>query len=48
MTAFWAECLFGLRLSRAVVYWFAIPYIRMLVFTLGFVAVAGLFWQLVK
>jgi len=25
MTAFWAECLFWLRLSHAVVYWFAIP-----------------------
>ena len=48
MTAFWAECFFWLRVVHAVVYWFAIPYIRTIVFTLGFIAVAGLFWQLIK
>jgi uncharacterized MAPEG superfamily protein len=48
MTAFWAESFFWLRLAHAVVYLFAIPYIRTLVFTLGFVAMAGIFWQLVK
>jgi uncharacterized MAPEG superfamily protein len=42
MTAFW------LRLSHAVVYLFAIPYIRTLLFTLGFVALGGIFWELVK
>jgi uncharacterized MAPEG superfamily protein len=48
MTAFWPECFFGCDFSHAVVYWSAIPYIRTLAFTLGFVAVAGLFWQMVK
>jgi uncharacterized MAPEG superfamily protein len=48
MTAFWATCFFWLRLTHAVVYLFAIPYIRTLVFTLGFVAIAGIFWELVK
>ena len=48
MTAFWAASFFWLRLAHAVVYLFAIPYIRTLVFTLGFVAIAGIFWQLVK
>ena len=46
MTAFWAMCFFWLRLAHAVVYLFAIPYIRTLIFTLGFVAVAGIFWEL--
>src|SRR5882724_6861512 len=36
MTAFWATCFFWLRLTHAVVYLFAVPYIRTLVFTLGF------------
>jgi uncharacterized MAPEG superfamily protein len=48
MTAFWAASFFWLRLAHAVVYLFAIPYIRTLVFTLGFVAIAGIFWQVVK
>ena len=48
MTAFWAMCFFWLRLTHAVVYLLAIPYIRTLVFTLGFVSVAGLFWEVVK
>jgi uncharacterized MAPEG superfamily protein len=48
MTAFWAACFFWLRLTHAVVYLFAVPYIRTLVFTLGFVAIAGIFWQLVR
>jgi len=48
MTAFWAACFFWLRLVHAVVYLFAIPYVRTLVFTLGFVAVAGLFWEVMR
>jgi uncharacterized MAPEG superfamily protein len=46
MTAFWATCFFWLRL--AVVYLLAIPYVRTLIFTLGFVAVAGIFWEVIK
>ena len=48
MTAFWAMCFFWLRLAHAIVYWLAIPFIRTLVFTLGFVAVAGIFWEVIK
>lgn len=48
MTAFWAACFFWVRLAHAVVYWFAIPYVRTVLFTLGFVAVAGIFWEIVK
>jgi uncharacterized MAPEG superfamily protein len=48
MTAFWAICFFWLRLAHAVVYLLAVPYVRTLVFTLGFVSVAGIFWELIK
>jgi len=48
MTAFWVICFFWLRVTHAVVYLLGIPYIRTLVFTLGFVAVAGIFWELIK
>jgi uncharacterized MAPEG superfamily protein len=48
VTAFWATCFFWLRLAHATVYLFAIPYIRTLIFTLGFVAIGGIFWQLIK
>lgn len=48
MTAFWATCYFWLRLTHAFVYWFGIPYIRTLVFTLGYISVAGIFWEVIK
>ena len=48
MTVFWATSFFWLRLAHAVVYWFAVPFVRTLVFTLSFVAVVGLFWEVVK
>lgn len=48
MTAFWAMALFWLRVVHAVVYLAAIPYVRTLAFTLGFVCVAGIFWEVVK
>ena len=48
MTAFWATCYFWLRLAHAVVFWLAIPYIRTVLFTLGFVAIAGIFVELMK
>jgi uncharacterized MAPEG superfamily protein len=47
-TAFCAICFFWLRLAHAVVYLLGIPYVRTLVFTLGFVAVAGIFWEVIK
>jgi len=48
MTAFWTMCFFWLRLAHAVVYLLAVPYLRTLIFTLGFVAVAGIFWEVIK
>src|SRR5215475_3386470 len=48
MTAFWAMSYFWLRVAHAIVYWLGIPYVRTLIFTLGFVAVAGIFWEVVK
>lgn len=48
MTAFWAMCFFWLRLAHAAVYLLGIPYIRTIVFTLGFVAIAGLAWEVVR
>jgi uncharacterized MAPEG superfamily protein len=48
MTAFWAASFFWLRLVHAVVYWAAIPYLRTVLFTLGFVCVVGLFWEVIK
>ena len=29
-------------------YWTAIPYLRTVLFTLGFVCVVGLFWQVIR
>ncbi len=48
MTAFWAMGFFWLRLAHAAVYLLAIPYVRTLVFTLGFVCVVGIFWEVIK
>jgi uncharacterized MAPEG superfamily protein len=48
MTAFWAAWFFWMRLAHAVVYLTAIPYVRTLVFTLGYVAVLGIFWEVIK
>jgi uncharacterized MAPEG superfamily protein len=48
MTAFWAGCFFWLRLAHAAVYLAAIPYLRTVIFTLGFVAVVGIFWEVIK
>jgi uncharacterized MAPEG superfamily protein len=48
MTAFWAACYFWLRLAHAAVFLLGIPLIRTVIFTLGYVCVAGLFWELIK
>src|SRR5580700_8060214 len=45
-TAFLAASFFWLRVAHAIVYWVGIPYIRTIVFTLGYVAVIGLFVEL--
>ena len=47
-TAFLTISFFWLRVVHAIVYWTAIPYIRTIVFTLGFLAVVGLFVELMK
>jgi len=47
MTAFWSMCFFWARLSHAIVYLLGIPYVRTVVFTFGFVAVVGLFWEVI-
>jgi uncharacterized MAPEG superfamily protein len=44
MTAFWTMAFFWLRLVYSVVYLLAVPFVRTLLFTLGFVAVCGLAW----
>jgi uncharacterized MAPEG superfamily protein len=48
MTAFWAASFFWIRLAHAVVYLAGIPYLRTVLFTLGFVAEAGIFWEIVR
>lgn len=45
MTAFWAMAFFWLRLAHAIVYWFAVPFVRTLLFTLGFISICGLAWS---
>ena len=47
-TAFWAICFFWLRVAHAAVYLLGIPYVRTLIFTLGYVAVIGIFWEIVR
>jgi len=48
MTAFWAMAFFWLRLAHAVVYLAAVPFLRTLIFTLGFVCVCGLAWSVLS
>jgi uncharacterized MAPEG superfamily protein len=47
-TAFLATSFFRLRLAHAVVYLLGIPYLRTVIFTLGYVAVIGIFWEVIK
>jgi uncharacterized MAPEG superfamily protein len=48
MTAFWATCYFWLRLAHAAVFLLGLPLVRTILFTLGYIAVAGIFWEVVK
>lgn len=48
MTAFWATSYFWIRLAHAAVFIAAIPYIRTILFVLGYVAVVGLFVELIR
>jgi uncharacterized MAPEG superfamily protein len=45
-TAFLAASFFWLRVAHAIVFWAAIPYVRTILFTLGYVVVLGLFYEL--
>jgi uncharacterized MAPEG superfamily protein len=48
MTAFWAISYFWLRLAHAIIFLLAVPFLRTLIFVLGFVCVVGLFVELMK
>ena len=48
MTAMWATIFFWARAVHAVVYWFGIPYVRTIVFTAGYVCIAGIFWETIR
>ena len=48
MTAFWAGWFFWMRLAHAAVFLAGVPYVRTLVFTLGYFGVVGIFWEVVK
>ncbi len=48
MTAFWTMSFFWLRVAHAVVFLAAIPYIRTVIFVLGYVTIIGLFVELMK
>jgi uncharacterized MAPEG superfamily protein len=45
-TAMLAASFFWLRVAHAIVFWAAIPYIRTIVFTLAYVVILGLFYEL--
>ena len=46
--AFWAVSYFWLRLAHAVVYLLGIPYLRTILFTLGWVVIVGIFWEVIR
>lgn len=48
LTALWTMSFFWLRVAHAIVYLAAIPFIRTVVFVLGYVCVIGLFVELMK
>jgi uncharacterized MAPEG superfamily protein len=48
MTAFWAMSFFWIRVAHAVVFLAAIPFIRTILFVLGWICVIGLFFELMK
>lgn len=47
-TAFLATSFFWLRLAHAVVYLLGTPYVRTVIYTLGYIAVIGIFWEVIK
>lgn len=47
-TALLAASFFWLRLAYSVVYLLGVPYLRTMLFALGFFAEVGIFWQLIR
>ncbi len=48
LTGLWCMAFFWLRVAHAVVYLIGIPFVRTLIFTLGFACIVGLFVALVR
>ncbi len=48
MTAMWSAVFFWSRLGHAVVYLLGVPYVRTLIFNFSFIAVVGLFWEVMR
>ena len=48
MTAMWAATFFWARAVHAAVYWIGVPYVRTVAFTVGYIAIAGIFWEIVR
>jgi uncharacterized MAPEG superfamily protein len=46
-TAMWAALFFWARLAHAVIYILGIPFLRTIIFTVGFVAILGIFYEIV-
>ncbi len=46
MTAFWTTAYFWLRLIHAIVFWLGIAYVRTAIFTLAFICILGLAWEI--
>ena len=44
----WAATFFWARAVHAVVYWFAVPHVRTLAFAVGYVSIAGIFYEIVR
>ena len=43
-----ATVFFWVRAAHAVVYWLVIPNVLNFVFSFGYIAVAGIFWEVVR
>ena len=48
MTVFWATSFFWIRVAHAAVFLAAVPFIRTILFVLGWICVIGLFFELMK
>ena len=48
MTVFWTTSFFWIRVAHAAVFLAAVPFIRTILFVLGWICVIGLFFELMK